>query len=143
MNRGCTMDMFSGSAHDTGPGPIGRFLRGESGAVTADYVVLTASIFVISASVGLAVLPEIVGTGDRIASYLADTEVGTLPGSAASDDLILDNTPPGDVPAEDGTEDSPLDIVEQTFEDNGTMTSDGRPPRPPSFWQLVVQWFMA
>jgi len=53
-----------------------RFLRDENGAVTVDWVVLTASIALLGAAVGFTVSSNVPGLADEIAEVMSETELG-------------------------------------------------------------------
>ncbi|HCQ64516.1 MAG TPA: hypothetical protein DIU07_04755 [Rhodobacteraceae bacterium] len=53
-----------------------HFLRDENGAVTVDWVVLTASIALLGAAVGFTVSSNVPGLADEIAEVMSETELG-------------------------------------------------------------------
>lgn len=55
---------------------MGRFRKDEEGAVTVDFVVLTAAIVVLGLAVGLAVSNGATGLGNKIENELLNRPVG-------------------------------------------------------------------
>lgn len=54
-----------------------RFSDGDSGAVTVDWVVLTASVLVLAMGAGYAVTANVPELAGKISEELDETEVGT------------------------------------------------------------------
>lgn len=62
---------------------IRRFLRDQTGAVTVDWIVLTAAVVALASSVGVVLNG---GGGDSIASQLRDIIVNAVDGVGAESD---------------------------------------------------------
>ncbi len=55
-----------------------RFIRDEKGAVTVDWVVLTASILLLGMAVGITVGTQATGVGSKIGDTVGEREVSSL-----------------------------------------------------------------
>uniref|UniRef100_UPI0040477967 hypothetical protein n=1 Tax=Yoonia sp. TaxID=2212373 RepID=UPI0040477967 len=54
---------------------FGRFAKGEDGAVTVDWVVITAGIVLLASLVGNGIRDETISAGERIGAQVAAMEV--------------------------------------------------------------------
>ena len=56
---------------------ITKFAKSEDGAITVDWVVLTAGIVGLAIAVGLFIVPKVQEPTDKIGSFMASQEVKT------------------------------------------------------------------